>query len=169
MPLPGASILISCRHRRVKCDGARPECQRCRTSARACTGYRDPEPLTRQSRNHRFAFKIVHPAIQSASALRLSSRDVMRYDYFVNVAVPSIKQLTLHPSWLDEVVFLSASDECLKTCAIAFAAVHQSRNEYRQQKTTVEQVTVQSLPSHNRAISLMRSRLTETPIPGPAL
>ncbi|KAI0858789.1 hypothetical protein F4860DRAFT_526704 [Xylaria cubensis] len=35
---------ITCKARKVKCDEARPECLRCRTSARICGGYRAPPP-----------------------------------------------------------------------------------------------------------------------------
>lgn len=112
---------------------------------------------------------MVKPVIKSAPVCREDSEDTRLYAYFVDVAVPSMKRFDLHSTWLDHVVHLSVSDECLKMCTVAFAAAHQHRSSYLQREISSNEVTVRSLPSYNRAIALMRAKLAETATPGAAI
>ena len=66
----------TCRARKVKCDEARPDCQRCVGSGLQCQGYADPTLFLSENPQHQrespsSSFKPIDPAFQALSLLAL--------------------------------------------------------------------------------------------------
>ncbi|KAL3428328.1 C6 zinc finger domain-containing protein [Phlyctema vagabunda] len=64
---------FTCKQRRVKCDAAKPYCQRCTTSKRQCAGYPDVWALMHRQQNT-FAQKHVQARVERKTDERLSEQ-----------------------------------------------------------------------------------------------
>jgi hypothetical protein len=123
-----------CRARHVKCDEARPVCQRCIASQRHCEGYNDDHNAARDRS------ALVHIAPRKCRAqptygplrtmtnihIRLSSVECQAFDFF---RLETIKQLPGGSSdllWERLALCMSANEPAVAHAVVALASLHRS-------------------------------------------
>ncbi|CAH0025764.1 unnamed protein product [Clonostachys rhizophaga] len=175
---------LTCKIRRVRCDQQKPECNRCVSTGRKCDGYSDssitpsPEPPSSNKpsqvltvapsiRPRQLAPAAAHPAIPSATDGRLSRpvavpilrrdpRELEVYQYFINVAAPSIAGTFDTDFWLREIPQFCLADPAIWHAVTALGSLCR---DYDFKSPDPASSNTFALNQHNAAIShLTRSR-----------
>ncbi|KAF2263728.1 hypothetical protein CC78DRAFT_533736 [Lojkania enalia] len=127
----------TCRIRRVKCDEAKPECQRCTKTGRKCEGYkhigrsRDQSPLTAASfRNS--SFLVVPQKPSSTNVPRNPSRSLSpeaaenrSFFYFQTRTLPKWTEFFESDLWSQKILQLSHVEPAIKHGILALSTLHE--------------------------------------------
>ncbi|KAJ3530282.1 hypothetical protein NM208_g9396 [Fusarium decemcellulare] len=134
MPRKPGNGCITCRIRRVKCDLAKPSCQRCISAKRQCDGYL-PEDSTitrRQLAEAARQLSTVAPISQALSQYPRSSRsrsatppNMSLFDVFRNLTAPSTASFIPSQFWTRELLQLAHSEPAVWHATLALGALHQ--------------------------------------------
>ncbi|KAF4450557.1 hypothetical protein F53441_6337 [Fusarium austroafricanum] len=124
---------ITCRIRRVKCDLAKPECQRCQTSKRQCDGYL-PEDSTVTRRQLAQAARQISTIGPISQAFFQFPRDRSRsvtppnlsfFDVFRTLTAPSTASFIPSQFWTRELLQLAHCEPAVWHATLALGALHQ--------------------------------------------
>lgn len=134
----------TCRRRRVKCDEARPICNRCRNANFQCEGYTAPQRLSNTSSpsiSMYSKYSSASPSSKSSSAsppdtnsfpeISLRHKDWRReqlplYHHFVTTTVVRLFRNDHVGFWRDEVVQMSHGIDLVYEALLAIGAMHRS-------------------------------------------
>ncbi|KAI0551741.1 hypothetical protein F4679DRAFT_593167 [Xylaria curta] len=110
---------ITCKARKVKCDEARPECLRCRTSARICGGYRAPPPGS-------FSWSSllqIRPSTIPCSAA--NSAELRGLDFFRCVVAPALTNPLGNSFWKRTVCQLALQEPATRYAVLAIGSLYE--------------------------------------------
>lgn len=113
--------------RRVKCDEAKPHCQRCTSTGRRCDGYGTPNPPLSSHRDL--------TTLSSAPALVRSSgnaRESRSFQYFYERTVPSLAGYCGSEFWNRLVLQVSQHEKSVWHALIALGSLHENFENDRQ-------------------------------------
>ncbi|KAI0190496.1 C6 zinc finger domain-containing protein [Xylaria flabelliformis] len=126
----------TCKARKVKCDEARPECLRCRTSARICGGYRAPPPGS-------FSWNSllqIRPSTIPCSAAN-NNAELRGLDFFRCIVAPALTNPLGNSFWKYTVCQLAIQEPATKYAVLAIGSLYEhfdlssddssTSNEYR--------------------------------------
>ncbi|OLN91666.1 Transcriptional regulatory protein moc3-like protein 4 [Colletotrichum chlorophyti] len=112
---------ITCKLRRVKCDEARPSCNRCTSTGRKCDGYAKPP-------NGSYSWSqllwITPPPTQTAS-----QADLRALSFFHNVVAPGLTGPMDNYFWTHLVSQVSHQEEAAKHAALAISSLYENFKE----------------------------------------
>ncbi|OBS22458.1 hypothetical protein FPOA_08795 [Fusarium poae] len=154
---------ITCRIRRVKCDMAKPACQRCLTGKRKCDGYL-PENSTitrRQLTEIARRISVVGPISQALCQYPISagtkSTNLTLFDVFRTLTAPSTASFIPSQFWTREILQLAHSEPAVWHATLALGAIHQRHELYFQGcNDKSEEMWLEANVSYGRAISCAR-------------
>ncbi|KAI0401664.1 hypothetical protein F4802DRAFT_579363 [Xylaria palmicola] len=109
----------TCKARKVKCDEGRPQCQRCRSSGRACGGYRTP-PIGSFSWNDLLQ---VRPSTLPDSAS--SSTELRGLDFFRSVVAPALESPLTTSFWARRVSQLAIREPSTRHAVLAISSLYE--------------------------------------------
>jgi hypothetical protein len=158
----------TCRKRRVKCDEARPVCNRCRTANFVCEGYAPP----RQAPNAPLLAPASprHDTPEGSSISELSWRhtnwrqeQLPLYHHFVTTTVVRLFRQDHISFWRDQVAQMSYGLDIVYEALLAIGAMHRSslltcQHESFQEATKFR---VLGLRAYGNALRLLPSHLTQ--------
>ncbi|CAF3484092.1 unnamed protein product [Fusarium graminearum] len=163
MARKAGSGCITCRIRRVKCDMAKPACQRCLSCKRQCDGYL-PEGSTitrRQLAEAARRISVVGPISQALCQYPISagtkSANLTLFDVFRTLTAPSTASFIPSQFWTREILQLAHSEPAVWHATLALGAIHQRHELYFQGcNDKSEQMWLEANVSYGRAISCAR-------------
>lgn len=156
------------RIRRVKCDEARPSCQRCLAAKRVCDGYKDgPEastsvlvPLARPA----VLVPGPLPAPSASSAWTTSERRA--FDFYMNCSFPRLFSPTTAGFWGRIVPALCLREPAVRHAVFAVGSLHEKRFHGRcQAPDSTPETPAFAADQYGRALRALR--LWQDPAPGP--
>ncbi|TRX96336.1 hypothetical protein FHL15_002608 [Xylaria flabelliformis] len=104
---------------KVKCDEARPECLRCRTSARVCGGYRAPPP---GSFSWDSLLRIRPSTIPGAVA---NNAELRGLDFFRCIVAPALTNPLGNSFWKRTVCQLAVQEPATRYAVLAIGSLYQ--------------------------------------------
>ncbi|KAI8718313.1 hypothetical protein NCS52_00609900 [Fusarium sp. LHS14.1] len=133
MPRRSGTGCITCRIRRVKCDEAKPSCQRCISSKRRCDGYlpEDSTVTRRQLAEAARQLSVVGPISQALSQYPRhrshspTPTSMSLFDVFRNLTAPSTASFIPSKFWTRELLQLAHSEPAVWHATLALGALHQ--------------------------------------------
>ncbi|KAF7562080.1 hypothetical protein G7046_g2059 [Stylonectria norvegica] len=166
MPRKSGTGCVTCRIRRVKCDEAKPACQRCVVSKRQCDGYL-PEDSTVTRRQLAVAVRglsIVGPVSAALSNYpRHRSRSTSPagfplFDVFRHSTAPSTAAFLPSDFWTRELLQLAHLEPAVWHATIALGALHQRRDllSLGGNESRLDHLQRQANENHARAITCAR-------------
>jgi hypothetical protein len=156
----------TCRKRRVKCDEARPTCNRCRTANFVCEGYAPP----RQAQNAPPAAISPRQNTPEESISELSWRhtnwrqeQLPLYHHFVTTTVVRLFRQDHISFWRDQVAQMSYGLDIVYEALLAIGAMHRSSLLMCQHESFQEatKFRVLGLRAYGNALRLLPSHLTQ--------
>ncbi|KAI7287423.1 hypothetical protein KC345_g566 [Hortaea werneckii] len=124
----------TCKIRRVKCDEAKPECNRCTSTGRKCDGYEIPP-----RRNRALAAQTT-PSPQPCLEVARGSQDELRALEFFHVrTAPGLSSYFDADFWTRLVVQISSSEPSIRHAMVAVGAFHLLREKFPVTLSTDEQ------------------------------
>ncbi|KAM0559821.1 hypothetical protein ACHAPJ_003769 [Fusarium lateritium] len=130
--MPRSEILMPYRNRirRVRCDEAKPSCQRCVFSSRTCEGYGDGAGgSATQSSAPLAQHSIISGSIVAPPKLvipRKNPGEIRSYNYFLEVTAPALAGLFDADFWCRELPKVCVADPALWHAVVALGAVHEA-------------------------------------------
>ncbi|KAK7422796.1 hypothetical protein QQX98_001357 [Neonectria punicea] len=137
MPRKSGTGCVTCRIRRVKCDEAKPSCQRCLNSKRQCDGYL-PEDSTVTRRQLVEAVRqlgVVGPVSKALAQYphhrsgsgsgSASPSGLSLFDVFRTLTAPSTAIFMPSSFWTGELLQLAHSEPAVWHAVLALGALHQ--------------------------------------------
>ncbi|KAF5665337.1 hypothetical protein FHETE_6697 [Fusarium heterosporum] len=168
MPRKAGTGCITCRIRRVKCDAAKPTCQRCTTARRQCDGYL-PENSTltrRQLAEAARQVSVIGPISRALSQYPRHSSgsrsptpsNLSFFDVFRTLTAPSTASFIPSQFWTRDLLQLAHSEPAVWHATLALGALHQRHELYWQGHGlhTGEGLWAQANENYGRAISCAR-------------
>ncbi|KAF2650052.1 hypothetical protein K491DRAFT_609566 [Lophiostoma macrostomum CBS 122681] len=123
---------ITCKIRRVKCDEAKPACDRCTSTGRACDGYaqsRSVSPNTGQlfrlPKQAQLALR-VSPRSLSPGVLFSSNDEHRSFYYFEKEAISQLCRFDDSPFWQYELLQAGHAQPAIRYAIAALGALHES-------------------------------------------
>ncbi|KAH6896692.1 hypothetical protein B0T10DRAFT_433229 [Thelonectria olida] len=152
MPRKSGTGCITCRIRRVKCDEAKPACQRCLAAKRQCDGYlpQDSTVTRRQLAQAVRELAVVGPVSRALAQYphhhggggSAMPSNLSLFDVFRNLTAPSTAAFMPSQFWTGELLQLAHSEPAVWHATLALGALHQkheftSRGESHDHKVAV--------------------------------
>ncbi|KAI4721931.1 hypothetical protein E4T48_01816 [Aureobasidium sp. EXF-10727] len=103
---------ITCRIRRIKCDEARPSCQKCSSTGRKCDGY-VASPASSPHHNRDLSLNVYKPGEESSAI-----------EFFLRVSIPQFAGNSPSEFWNRHVLQLARLDDGTREALIALAHFH---------------------------------------------
>ncbi|KAF7556441.1 hypothetical protein G7Z17_g1421 [Cylindrodendrum hubeiense] len=114
----------TCKIRKVRCDEAKPACNRCLSTGRKCDGYLTAADACTVSST---ALRPYNPSAESRLALPPKSLNEIRsYQFFINVTARSIATTFDAEFWRTEIPRICQSDPAIWHAIVSFGSVHES-------------------------------------------
>lgn len=122
---------FSCRKRRVKCDEAKPECERCKSANVHCEGYPAKKILcanvSEKMLERRMSTYSTGPLdIGNDALLNVGSVSLPFYHQFITQTVYAISGGTRQKFWRDDVARMAWSTDYVFHAMISVAAMHKT-------------------------------------------
>ncbi|KAM5345882.1 hypothetical protein ACJ41O_011743 [Fusarium nematophilum] len=163
MPRKAGTGCITCRIRRVKCDEAKPSCQRCLSSKRQCDGYlpEDSTVTRRQLAEAARQLSVVGPISHAITQYPRhggrspSPPNLSLFDVFRNLTAPSTASFIPSQFWTRELLQLAHTEPAVWHATLALGALHQRHELYWQGHgyRSGESLLAQANQSYGRAIT----------------
>jgi hypothetical protein len=173
--------LLFVRGRKVKCDEAKPICERCSSTGRRCEGYKDPDPpkvRTRRSKYSTVPDRQAHPAVHHTNSdvilwdmarrempllrqpLELvgSPEERRSFDYFCHRAVYDISGYFELGFWNHFVLQASRSEPCVRHALSALSALHESC-ELTSSPMKAASLKTLALKEYTKAVGLLANNI----------
>jgi len=116
----GQKIYTTFRVRRIKCDEARPSCQRCSTTGRKCDGYSSDITISSQTPKNSIDF------IQRISVHIPGNTEEKRgFDFFLRNTAAELSGYYDSSFWANLILAASAQKPSLRHAVIAIGALHE--------------------------------------------
>ncbi|KAF5702331.1 hypothetical protein FGLOB1_9670 [Fusarium globosum] len=157
---------ITCRIRRVKCDLAKPSCQRCTSSKRQCDGYlpEDSTVTRRQLAEAARQMSVIGPISQALSqyprdrSRSASPTNLTLFDVFRTLTAPSTASFIPSQFWTRELLQLAHSEPAVWHATLALGALHQRHELFWQGRGyhSGEKLWSQANENYGRAITCAR-------------
>ncbi|KAH7143638.1 fungal-specific transcription factor domain-containing protein [Dactylonectria macrodidyma] len=172
MPRKSGTGCVTCRIRRVKCDEAKPCCQRCITSKRQCDGYLpgDSTVTRRQLVEAVRELGVIGPvskALTQYPGQRLSPSQVdslSLFDVFRKLTAPSTASFLPSNFWTGELLQLAHSEPAVWHATLALGALHQKHELASQGAGMDHRVDVfQRLANQNYAQAVTHAQALRDP------
>ncbi|OCL12578.1 hypothetical protein AOQ84DRAFT_269445, partial [Glonium stellatum] len=118
---------ITCRIRHVKCDEARPACNRCTSTGRKCDGYPEPSETECGKSTHR-SLTVNLPALTAlANQPRLGTdRENRAQEFFQVQTISQLTEVFRSELWDRYVLQLALSEPSIHYAKVALGAIHLS-------------------------------------------
>ena len=155
--LDGKLTYITFRVRRIKCDEAKPSCQRCSTTGRKCDGYSSDITISSQTP------KIFTNLIQRISVHIPGNTEEKRgFDFFLRNTVAELSGYYHSSFWEQLVLAGSAQKSSLRHAIIAIGALHEDFSRKRLAPSTplAEDKTQFALNQYAKAMGALRRSLS---------
>ncbi|KAI1016207.1 hypothetical protein LB504_009180 [Fusarium proliferatum] len=166
MPRKAGNGCITCRIRRVKCDLAKPSCQRCTSSKRQCDGYlpEDSTVTRRQLAEAARQMSVIGPISQALSqyprdrSRSASPTNLTLFDVFRTLTAPSTASFIPSQFWTRELLQLAHSEPAVWHATLALGALHQRHELFWQGRGyhSGEKLWSQANENYGRAITCAR-------------
>lgn len=131
----------------MKCDETRPSCRKCLDTGRKCDGYTKPPAPTEA------------PTIQELTQGVYSHCELFAYNYFQEVAAPSLVNFGSHYFWNKLVLQASIEDEAIRSLVLAASLL-----DCREQGVlSCEKSNVYYAEHYNRALVALGKRQSPDP------
>ncbi|KAG4029820.1 hypothetical protein MFRU_014g01190 [Monilinia fructicola] len=120
---------VTCKFRRVKCDEARPSCQRCTSTGRKCDGYeRESSDSQMSSSSDSETSSVILRA--PPSSIRLTSdRERRAFHFFINMTAPMMGGFGKEACWSEMIPRAAQHESSILHAIIALGALHESREK----------------------------------------
>ena len=151
---------FSCRKRRVKCDEAKPECQRCKSANVHCEGYPAKKILCAN-----VADKMLERRMSSYSSgpldigndalLNVGNVSLPFYHQFITQTVYAISGGTRQKFWRDDVARMAWSTDYVYHAMISLAAMHKMSIDAGRQQPYPGALRMFALQNYQQAISCL--------------
>ncbi len=169
--------------RKVKCDEAKPTCERCRAGGRFCEAYPEPPPPKTRLRRSKYSLDpslpfrrqverafvsgaLIHPrtALPPPIAPQIvpaaSPQDCRGFDYFRLEAIQDLSGCFDHAFWSSFVLQASLTEPCIWHAVLALSASHESYKLTYMNRPLIEQARAESqkclsLKQYTKAVSLL--------------
>ncbi|KAI0111237.1 hypothetical protein GGR51DRAFT_569259 [Nemania sp. FL0031] len=145
---------ITCKTRKVKCDEARPNCWRCRTSSRSCGGYRTLPPGS-------FSWKDLLK-VPSTSPLTSNSIESRSLDFFRCVVAPALATPLGNSFWTRPVLQLAIQEPSTRHAVVAISSLYEHFDPFSYSSTLSDQHGA-SIYYYNMALRLVATSTTLSP------
>ncbi|KPM40259.1 hypothetical protein AK830_g6263 [Neonectria ditissima] len=177
MPRKSGTGCVTCRIRRVKCDEAKPSCQRCLNSKRQCDGYLpDDSTVTRRQLVEAVRqLSVVGPVSTAlaqyphhghgrSSSSSPSPTGLSLFDVFRKLTAPSTASFMPSNFWTGELLQLAHSEPAVWHATLALGALHQQHELTSQGMRRDHRVDVFSrLANQNYAQAVSYARELDSP------
>ncbi|KAF5556358.1 transcriptional regulatory moc3 [Fusarium mexicanum] len=139
-------VKTGCQTCRVKCDQAKPACERCTSTGRTCDGYTSPSPPPASSSHSSSSSSPPSPqsfdSYNATADLKLilprqSPQEVRSYRFFLEVTAPSLAGAFYADFWLAEVPRVCVSDSAIWHAVVSLGSAHENSVEYGQGSRSV--------------------------------
>ena len=108
---------LTCKTRRVKCDEAQPECNRCRTTGRTCGGYAEPSSKSPSPSSS--------VESQLSQFLGLQDDERRQLDFFVSQAAPRLGGCFDKEFWCDSILQIAQHEPVILDCLLAISTLYE--------------------------------------------
>ena len=111
---------ITCKVRRVKCDEARPSCERCTSTGRKCDGYTSQSPLEAKANN---SVESISPAL--TVDVTCDALEKRTFDFFRSKTAPCFSGYFQDSIWERTILQVSHSEPVVRHAINALGAQHE--------------------------------------------
>ncbi|GAM87597.1 hypothetical protein ANO11243_056240 [Dothideomycetidae sp. 11243] len=165
---------LTCRIRKVKCDEAKPACERCTSTGRKCDGYagsRSPAGVSASKNTQALSFSrtakrphiiAVRPQADANCLSGVLSAEECRWVlYFSQVAAPAISDLADGDFWTNLVPQISCSEPAIRNALLALGSTYTQMEAAASsgQPTNKIVASEHSIRHYNKAIAQLRQYL----------
>ena len=152
---------FSCRKRRVKCDEAKPECQRCKSANVHCEGFPAKKVLVcanvpEKTLERRLFIDSASPLDGGNDAL-LNAGNVSLpfYHQFITQTVYAISGGTRQHFWREDVTRMAWSTDYVYHAIISLAAMHKTSTDSSRGRPSLAALRTFALQNYQQAITLL--------------
>lgn len=151
---------FSCRKRRVKCDEAKPECQRCTSANVHCEGYPAKKVLcaggTEMMLARRTSSYSTGPLdIGNDALLNVGKLSLPFYHQFITQTVYAISGGTRQKFWRDDVASMAWTTDYVYHAIISLAAMHKTSTDASHGRPPPAALRTFALQNYQQAIRLL--------------
>lgn len=151
---------FSCRKRRVKCDEAKPECQRCKSANVHCEGFPAKKLLFTNSPEkmleRRMSTYSAGPLdIGNDALLNVGNVSLPFYHQFITQTVYAISGGTRQRFWRDDVAKMAWSTDYVYHAMISLAAMHKTSTDASCGRPSPTALTTFALQNYQQAIKFL--------------
>ena len=152
---------FSCRKRRVKCDEAKPECQRCKSANVHCEGYPAKRMLSivlpaETMLERRMSSYSAGPLDAGNDALLNAGNVALPfYHQFITQTVSAISGGARQQFWRDDVAKMSWSTDYVYHAMISLAAMHKTSTDASRGRPSPTALRTFALQNYQQAIRLL--------------
>ena len=153
---------FSCRKRRVKCDEAKPECQRCQSAHVHCEGYPAKKLLwvnvPEKTLERRMSSYSAGPLdVGNDALLNAGNVALPFYHQFITQTVYAISGGTRQRFWRDDVARMAWSTDYVYRAMISLAAMHKTSTDISRGRPFPAALKTFALQNYQQAIKLLSS------------
>lgn len=151
---------FSCRKRRVKCDEAKPDCQRCKSANVHCEGYPIKKLLSvsipEKALQRRMSAYSSDPLdVGNDAMLNAGNAALPFYHQFVTQTVYAIGGGTREHFWRDDVASMAWSTGYVYHAMISLAAMHKTSTDASSGRPTPAALRTFALQHYQQAVKLL--------------
>ncbi len=151
---------FSCRKRRVKCDEAKPECQRCKSANVHCEGYPAKKLLSanvpEKMLERRMSSYSSGPLdVGNDALLNVGNVALPFYHQFITQTVYAISGGTRQKFWREDVARMAWSTDYIYHAMIGLAAMHKTSNDASRGRPSPPALRTFALQNYQQAIGLL--------------
>lgn len=151
---------FSCRKRRVKCDEAKPECQRCKSANVHCEGYPAKKLLCinvpEKMLERRMSIYSAAPLdVEKDALLNAGNVALPFYHQFITQTVYAISGGTRQRFWREDVARMAWSTDYVYHAMISLAAMHKTSTDASRGRPSSVALRTFALQNYQQAIKLL--------------
>lgn len=151
---------FSCRKRRVKCDEAKPECQRCKSANVHCEGYPAKKILSvivpEKMLERRMSSYSAGPLdVGNDALLNKGNVALPFYHQFITQTVYAISGGTRQTFWREDVARMAWSTDYVYHAMISLAAMHKTSTDDSRGRPSPPALRTFALQHYQQAIKLL--------------
>ncbi|KAK1836602.1 hypothetical protein QBC39DRAFT_88934 [Podospora conica] len=111
---------FTCKKRKVKCDEAKPSCDRCVNTGRTCDGYTPPPPG-----HYSWAELLGKRAIVPAITPRRNTQDGRAFDFYHHVVAPALSRFPGDEFWTRMVSQASMQEPAVRHAVLSISSIYE--------------------------------------------
>lgn len=135
------------RKRKVKCDEAKPTCDRCANTGRTCDGYAPPPPG-----HYSWAELLGKKAILPAITPRRNTQDGRAFDFYHHVVAPALSRFPDDQFWTRMVSQASMQEPAVRHAVLSISTVYELVDDTPSEKMLLNPKGRYAMVQYNHAL-----------------